>query len=174
MESESIIFHSRIPGRCSYWWEGKTVWRGKVMVLGGRQASNTCTSTYFQRQAEESRHMSVYVHRDSTALPLLLGSSRESPGSWLCPGTVTQLDAALGNYWCGSALALNLLFTAWISLIFCVTAFVCIRIVLLHKLWLDLSFYVDDFPFYPCSPLPCYPRNLFLLLKQSNVGCCPS
>lgn len=45
MESESIIFHSGIPGHCSYWWEGKTVRRGKVMVLGGRQASNTCTST---------------------------------------------------------------------------------------------------------------------------------
>jgi len=53
MESESKTFHYRISGRHSCGWEGKTVWRGEVVVLCDMQAHNTCTSRYLQKETRE-------------------------------------------------------------------------------------------------------------------------
>lgn len=38
------IFCLRISGNGSHWWEGKSAWREKAIILRGMQKHNTCTS----------------------------------------------------------------------------------------------------------------------------------
>ena len=45
---------SSASGYYSYWWEGKSVWRGKVIILCGMQAHHTCASGQLQKQKRES------------------------------------------------------------------------------------------------------------------------
>lgn len=45
---------SSASGYYSYWWEGKSLWRGKVIIPCGMQTHYTCANGQLQKQKRES------------------------------------------------------------------------------------------------------------------------
>lgn len=124
-------------------------------MLCGMQAHNTCTSRYLQKQTRESGQ----AYTISTVLPLVPWVKQ---GALVlldeCLGAVIKLDAAVGNYWFGSTLALHFLFTAWDCLYLlcysiCVhySSFICTSTELIFYLIWQISPFTHV-PFYLAIP----------------------